>query len=111
MHNMSNQLNFINDPFQVQFNIDPTPPCALKCRGPCTQLRTLLGLCALSCRASTYAMTQNLDFHFRAISHTCSILITCFHYAPNYLELSSIYTIHGPRTMGRSFTADIRFPK
>jgi len=48
---MSNQLIFINDLPQVQFNIDQTLPYALSCRGPHTQLWTLLRLCALSCRA------------------------------------------------------------
>ena len=39
------------------------PPCAQSCRGPRTQLPTsTLGLYALSCRASTYATTQDLDF-------------------------------------------------
>ena len=39
MHNRPNQPSFINNPFQVQFNTDPTLPCVLSCRGPCTQLQ------------------------------------------------------------------------
>ena len=57
--------------------------------GVCTLIYGILGLCALSYRVSTYVMTQNIDFYFRAISHTSLIM----HIPLNYLELSSIYII------------------
>lgn len=65
--------------------------CALSCRGLCTQLCTsILGLFTLSCRASTYTKTWNLD-----IPPSCSRLLTSYVsliLLKAYL-LSSFYTI------------------
>ena len=62
--------------YQLSVSItDSTPPCTPSCRGPFTQLRTLLDLCALSCRASSYYYNpRHLDFYskFKPFLHYSS---------------------------------------
>ena len=63
----------------------------------CTLSCGLLGLCALSYRASSYATTQNQTLHFRALSHISSLFHLILILLSNYLQFHSIYTI--PRSM------------
>ena len=57
------QIHNISEPTYLYYCLCFTTihflPCTLNCRGPCTQLWTLLGLCAHSCRASIYLSTPS----------------------------------------------------
>jgi len=70
------------------------PPYRHSSRGLRTQLQnSTLSFCALSYRASTYSMTQNLN-----VSPYCSRFLTTTHDSLRLLRaylLSSFYTIHG----------------
>ena len=75
---------------------DLSPPCTLSYKRPCTQLWTLLGLFALSCRASSYYYDP---IHFRSNSNLDPCLCySIYHRIPLQLRASLyLYNAMVPR--------------